>query len=269
MTVFWLRGPLSEFNHHLVATGKEIDRYLPTSLQNNPELQTRALVVKKLRIVPVECIARGYLTGSGWSSYQNDGTVCGIKLPAGLCNDSQLPEPIFTPTTKAESGHDLSLDARRVTDEHGPHLKVLTLAIYSTANKYARSRGIIIADFKLEFGDNGILGDEVVTPDSSRFWHEDEWKIALKEGRIPTSQDKEFVRTWGKRVKTPFKKNGAKIVGINNLDPENPDHLKFVHSLTVPKEVLTETAVRYREIFQQLVRVTIRDFQLRNLGIIG
>lgn len=279
LTVFWLKGPLSIFMNHLVASGSEIDQYLPVKFRGNSDLQSRALVVKKLDIIPVECVVRGYLTGSGWSSYEKDGTVCGIQLPSGLKNGSQLPEPIFTPTTKAESGHDKHMDAESVVHDYGKWIKSIPLAIYLAASKHARAHGIIIADFKLEFGTDGMLADEVVTPDSSRFWHKTDWGTALAEGYTPKSQDKEFVRDWGKGVKTPFVYQRGSftdveiispyVTGIQNLDPENSDHLKFVGDLTVPKEVLVETAVRYREIFQQLAKLTLRDFQLQKLGIKG
>ncbi|PIY96678.1 MAG: phosphoribosylaminoimidazolesuccinocarboxamide synthase [Candidatus Kerfeldbacteria bacterium CG_4_10_14_0_8_um_filter_42_10] len=280
LTVFWLKGPLAEFNHHLVAAGKEIDQYLPIALRNNSALQASALVVKKLKIVPVECIVRGYLTGSGWTSYQKNGMVCGIQLPKGLRNGDQLLVPIFTPTTKAESGHDEHLDAQAVVERYGTFLRALSLDIYNAAAEYARSRGIIIADFKLEFGDNGVLADEVVTPDSSRFWHKDDWEAALAKGETPKSQDKEYVRDWGRGMKTPFvhvrskgftgmEIIGPTVTGIQNLNPKYSEHLKFIGSLEVPKEVLIETAGRYRDIFQQLTGSDLHDFQLQNLGIIG
>ncbi len=161
----------------------------------------RALIVEKLEMVPVECVARGYLTGSGWAEYQADGTVCGIPLPPGLRDGDRLPEPIFTPAVKAPLGeHDENVPYERIVELHGETiaagLRDLTLAIYSAAAEIAHGRGIILADTKFEFGRRPdgtiVLADEVLTPDSSRFWDAAAWQ----PGRSLPSFDKQFVRDW-------------------------------------------------------------------------
>ncbi|GAA0922715.1 phosphoribosylaminoimidazolesuccinocarboxamide synthase [Streptomyces thermoalcalitolerans] len=160
----------------------------------------RTLVCKSLRMVPVECVARGYLTGSGLAEYNESRTVCGVALPEGLVDGSELPGPVFTPATKAEVGeHDENVPyeevARRVGVETAAQLRQLTLALYSRARDIARDRGIILADTKFEFGFDGdtlVLADEVLTPDSSRFWPADQWQ----PGRPQPSYDKQFVRDW-------------------------------------------------------------------------
>ncbi|MBI1345956.1 phosphoribosylaminoimidazolesuccinocarboxamide synthase [bacterium] len=162
-------------------------------------LEGRSLVVRKTQVVPIECVARGYLVGSGWKEYRQSQTVCGLKLPAGLIEASALPEPIFTPATKAETGHDENISIERAGELVGAELMAklrhLTLTIYQRAADYARTRGIIIADTKFEFGllDGEIyLIDEVLTPDSSRFWPAETYA----PGRNPPSFDKQFVRDW-------------------------------------------------------------------------
>ena len=165
------------------------------------EVEGRAVIAKPLQMFPVECVARGYLTGSGWLEYQKSQTVCGIELPAGLLDGSKLPEPIFTPARKAEMGeHDENITfdqtCQMVGVEDANALRELTLKIYATAHDYAATRGIILADTKFEFGidndGNICLGDEVLTPDSSRFWASESWK----PGGAQPSFDKQFVRDW-------------------------------------------------------------------------
>ncbi len=241
MTVFWLKMVIWYEPNHLEAYGEQIDPYLPKGLQFNDELRQRAMVVRTLTMLPIECIVRGYLTGSGWSAYQKTQTVCGIALPAGLHDGSILPEPLFTPTTKAEQGHDVHIDAAATLQQHGEWVANLSLKAYRSAAKYALDQGVIIADTKFEFGDNRVLGDEVLTPDSSRFWDLEEWKKASKEGQSPPARDKQFVREWGKTV------------GIDKLDPLNPDDVAFVHQLTVPSEILKQTAAIYESIAARLL----------------
>jgi phosphoribosylaminoimidazole-succinocarboxamide synthase len=166
------------------------------------EVRGRGLLVERLEMIPIECVVRGYITGSGWKDYQAGGSVCGIELPSGLVESQQLPEPIFTPATKAEIGdHDENIDFDRAAEILGDRelleqLRRLTLAIYSFAADHARERGIILADTKFEFGtdEEGVLtlGDEVCTPDSSRFWPAD----AYEPGRGQPSFDKQYVRDW-------------------------------------------------------------------------
>ena len=161
----------------------------------------RALVCEKLEMFPIECVVRGYLTGSGLADYRDTGEVCGVRLPEGLTDGSRLPEPIFTPASKAEIGeHDENVDFEHVVATVGPDvaasLRDLTLAIYRRAEQISRERGIILADTKFEFGARAdgtiVLGDEVLTPDSSRFWPADTWQ----PGRAQPSYDKQFVRDW-------------------------------------------------------------------------
>jgi phosphoribosylaminoimidazole-succinocarboxamide synthase len=161
----------------------------------------RAVVCQRLKMLPIECVARGYLTGSGWLEYQQSGTVCGIALPSGLLDGSQLPEPIFTPATKAEVGeHDENISFALVAEKIGTELAAtvrdMTLAVYDRAQGIARDRGIILADTKLEFGQRGdgttVLADELLTPDSSRFWDAASWQPG---GRL-VSYDKQYVRNW-------------------------------------------------------------------------
>ena len=171
------------------------------SLNVPNEVAGRAVIVKPLIMFPIECVARGYLTGSGWVEYQKTGSVCGIKLPSGLQDGSKLPEPIFTPATKAEDGmHDENISYEQAVEIIGESaaaiLKKLTLALYTKAHEHALSKGIILADTKFEFGidDKGqlCLGDEALTPDSSRFWDAKSWQ----PGGAQASFDKQFVRDW-------------------------------------------------------------------------
>ena len=187
------------------------------------EVAGRAIVCERLAMFPVECIARGYLTGSGWREYQSTGAVCGLSLPAGLQDGSRLPEPIFTPTTKAAVGqHDENIDFGAVVEAVGPdvaaQLRALTLAVYAQAEEAARRRGIILADTKLEFGRRPdgtiVLADEVLTPDSSRFWPADQWQ----PGRQQPSYDKQFVRDWLTKESGWDRTSGAP-------PPPLPDHV--------------------------------------------
>ena len=162
-------------------------------------LQGRSMVVRKTEVVPIECVVRGYLAGSGWKEYQANQTVCGIGLPSGLLQADQLPEPIFTPATKAESGHDENISFEATCSEIGEDLanklREISIGIYTKASEFARERGIILADTKFEFGLDGdeiILIDEVLTPDSSRYWPADRYE----RGQSPFSYDKQFVRDW-------------------------------------------------------------------------
>jgi phosphoribosylaminoimidazole-succinocarboxamide synthase len=192
-------------NHLLSVDPKEMG---PAFAAQREVLAGRSMLVKKATVVPIECVARGYLAGSGWKEYKKDRTVCGIPLPGGLAESQKLPEPIFTPATKEESGHDINISfeemAKRVGRELSEQLSKLTLDIYTRAAEFARSKGIVIADTKFEFGqtDGGIiLIDEVLTPDSSRFWPADQYRTGIS----PPSFDKQFVRNWLEA--TPWDKN--------------------------------------------------------------
>jgi phosphoribosylaminoimidazole-succinocarboxamide synthase len=195
ISVFWFRH-FADIDNHLIET--DFDRF-PSEVRAHPELRGRSVVVRNCRVVPVECVARGYLVGSGLKEYQQSGTVCGIRLEEGLTTASRLMRPIFTPATKEESGHDINISIERMSEIVGEQLahelRDLTLMLYTQAAAYALTRGIIIADTKFEFGlaDGKIIWlDEALTPDSSRFWPADQYVT----GKNPPSYDKQFVRDW-------------------------------------------------------------------------
>ena len=198
LSCFWFELLSDVVENHLISADvKDLpERFLPYA----DYLKGRFMLVKKAQMFPVECIVRGYLTGSGLKVYQETGSLCGIELPAGLVNSSKLPEPLFTPSTKAEIGdHDENISFERCVEMIGAEsagaIRDLTLKIYQRASEHAAQRGIIIADTKLEFGvidGTVILGDEVITPDSSRFWSADTYV----EGEEQPSFDKQFVRNW-------------------------------------------------------------------------
>jgi len=185
-------------SHHLLSTDSaDIPGLNDTQRQ---QLEGRVMIGRKAEVVPIECVARGYLAGSGWVEYQQSQTVCGIKLPAGLKQCAKLPQPIFTPATKAASGHDENISFERACELVGSDtmtmLRDLTLQIYQMGHDYAAQRGIILADTKFEFGRTGdgrmILIDEVMTPDSSRFWPADDYEA----GRDQASFDKQYIRNY-------------------------------------------------------------------------
>jgi len=213
ISYFWFAQTESFQPNHLLSRANEP---LPENLKPFADkIARRSMIVKKCQPLAIECVVRGYLAGSGWKEYQKSQTVCGIKLPSGLKESSELPEPIFTPATKAETGHDENIsfdEARKITgDEIAERARAASLKIYNFARDYARKRGIIIADTKFEFGlddSSGgklILIDEVLTPDSSRFWPADKYQ----PGRGQPSFDKQFVRdyletlTWNKTPPGP------------------------------------------------------------------
>lgn len=211
ISLFWFDLVSDVVPNHLIAT--EVKDF-PASLHPYAEqLEGRSMLVKRAQMFPVECVARGYIAGSGWKEYKASGSVCGIKLPAGLKDGSRLPETLFTPSTKSQDGtHDENIPfgsvEKVVGAEVAQELRRLTLAIYQKASKHAESRGLILADTKFEFGktDNGIvLADEVLTPDSSRFWEGSAWK----PGGPQPSFDKQFVRDylenihWNKQAPAP------------------------------------------------------------------
>lgn len=203
-----------------------------------PEFEGRATLCKKLEMIPIECIVRGYITGSGWENYKKDGTICGMKLPEGLVECAKLPEPLYTPSTKAEIGdHDENINFEQSIvvleksfpgrgEEIATKIKDATIAVYKKCADYALSKGIIIADTKFEFGldedGNVLLADEVLTPDSSRFWRLDQYK----PGEGQSSFDKQFVRNWLKA---------------------NPDN-----NATLPQEVVDKTIALYKEAYTML-----------------
>lgn len=195
LSKFWF--DLLDVPNHLLSMAPT-DLPLPAGTDANV-LQGRSMVVRKSKVFPIECVVRGYLSGSGWKEYKASQSVCGIKLPSGLTESHQLPEPIFTPATKAESGHDENIPFERMSDiiglDRANHLRQLSMSVYTKASEFARTKGIIIADTKFEFGlvdDRVILIDEVLTPDSSRFWPADQYQ----PGKPQPSFDKQFVRDW-------------------------------------------------------------------------
>ncbi|MGI9106179.1 MAG: phosphoribosylaminoimidazolesuccinocarboxamide synthase [Pyrinomonadaceae bacterium] len=208
---FWFErlGPLTE--NHLLTT--DIERMPAHVRAHTAQLRGRSMLVCRTRVFPIECVVRGYLAGSGWKDYQRTGAICGHRLPAGLHESDQLPEPIFTPATKAEAGHDENISEAQMAEiigaETAARLRETSLAIYRAAETLARSRGIIIADTKFEFGRDTkgriILIDEALTPDSSRFWPLDKYE----PGRAQASFDKQFVRDyletldWDKHAPAP------------------------------------------------------------------
>ncbi|HLK47055.1 MAG TPA: phosphoribosylaminoimidazolesuccinocarboxamide synthase [Bryobacteraceae bacterium] len=197
------------------------------------QLEGRSMLVKRAQMVEIECVARGYLAGSGWKEYKRQGTVCGIKLPPGLQDGSRLPEPIFTPATKAQTGHDENISFEKMVSLIGEdlsrRLRDLTLEIYTRAARYAENRGIIIADTKFEFGFVGselVLGDEVLTPDSSRFWPAESYK----PGGAQFSFDKQFVRDY------------LESIAWNKQPPAPP----------LPEEIAARTGEKYRQAYTAL-----------------
>jgi phosphoribosylaminoimidazole-succinocarboxamide synthase len=231
LSTFWFRRFSDRVPNHLLAT--ELEDF-PEPFKDHPELAGRSVLVQRLEPVPVECVARGYLAGSGWKEYQVDGTVCGIKLPEGLTESAKLPEPIFTPATKATDGHDENISFERMTEivgeETANRLRDLTLELYTAAADYARDRGILIADTKFEFGFDGdgntVWMDEALTPDSSRFWPADDYQ----PGRSQASFDKQYVRDW---------------LEASGWDKEPP-------APTLPPEVVEGTLSRYLEAYRLL-----------------
>ena len=198
LSAFWFDLFIEQCENHLIST--ELDS-LPREarLHHRDEVEGRFMLVKKTRVIPIECVARGYLAGSAWKEYQRTGGVCGVRLPPGLRQCDKLPEPIFTPATKEETGHDVNVDFEEVQRRVGPsvaeELRRNTLDIYRDAAEFAKQHGVIIADTKFEFGidqENIILIDEILTPDSSRFWPAEQYE----PGHDQPSFDKQFVRNW-------------------------------------------------------------------------
>jgi phosphoribosylaminoimidazole-succinocarboxamide synthase len=193
---FWFRK-FSDVENHLLET--DVSRFPEDLKADAAQLEGRSVIVRKCEVIPFECVARGYLAGSGWAEYRKNGQVCGIRLPDGLRESDRLPEPIFTPATKAETGHDENISfermARDLPEGDAERLRDMTLSLYSRAAEYAASRGLILADTKLEFGrlDGRIVWiDEAFTPDSSRYWD----AALYQPGRGQASFDKQFVRDW-------------------------------------------------------------------------
>jgi len=226
---FWFKR-FANVENHVVET--DFDRF-PSDVALHDELRGRSVIVKKCSVIPIECVARGYLVGSGLKEYNETGKVCGIALDSGLKTASKLPKPIFTPATKEETGHDINISFKRMAEMIGEdlasQLRDLTLSLYEQAADYARTRGIIIADTKFEFGlfeGRVIWIDEALTPDSSRFWPADQYVV----GKNPPSYDKQFVRDW------------LETTGWNKQPPA-PE---------LPPDVIARTREKYIEAFRVL-----------------
>ncbi len=232
LSLFWFEKFGAQFENHLIAS--DVSRY-PENLRPFAEqLRGRSMLVRKAAVMPIECVARGYLAGSGWKEYQKGQTVCGIKLPPGLRQCEKLPAPIYTPATKEETGHDINISfeemSRRIDHGIATTLRDRTLALYGQAAEYAAGRGVIIADTKFEFGQlpDGriILIDEVLTPDSSRFWPAEQYE----PGHDQASFDKQFVR--------------------NYLEAQPWD--KTPPAPRLPDDVVAGTRARYVEAYEKL-----------------
>lgn len=267
MTILWIEKvlPTGKFaGNHLVAFGKDINGHIPAKLQNSGVLDpTTALVIRRMESPNIECIVRGNLTGSALKPYLETGIVCGHTLPPGLHDGSKLPEPIFTPTTKAAVGHDEHINYLAVRASHGMTPETVSLAFYDVASKYAAERGIVIADTKLELGPNGELIDEVFTPDTSRFWLESEWEKSqgMDPPKSPDGFDKQHIRDWGKKIITPFiDAAGKTIIGINKLNPKNEEHVTFVSNIAVGQDILDATSQLYHQCLPQLFETTLDEF---------
>jgi phosphoribosylaminoimidazole-succinocarboxamide synthase len=232
MAVFWFKKFEREFENHLISA--DVLEYPPALREFREQLEGRSMLLKTASVVPIECVARGYLAGSGWKEYLATQRVCGIKLPPGLRQCEKLPTAIFTPATKEQSGHDINIDYDRmiqiVSAGLAEILRERTLRLYTQAAEYALSRGVIIADTKFEFGQlpggRLILIDEILTPDSSRFWPADKYE----PGRDQESFDKQFVRNW--LEKQPWNKR-----------PPAP---------RLPEDVVAGTRARYVEAYERL-----------------
>jgi phosphoribosylaminoimidazole-succinocarboxamide synthase len=240
MALFWFARLGHICPNHLTGEAPES----VVTAEEVAQVRGRSMLVKRLKPIPVEAVVRGYLAGSGWTEYQQSQSVCGVKLPAGLKNASKLPEPIFTPAAKAEMGeHDENISFEQVVKITGPQvaakIRDLSIRIYKEAAEFALTKGMIIADTKFEFGldeaGNVVLMDEVLTPDSSRYWPVEGYEEAFKAGKNPPSFDKQFVRDWLEAVRVdgqPWPKK-----------PPAP---------TLPADVIEKTAAKYREALERL-----------------
>ncbi len=225
LSTFWFERTTGIVANHMLSVTEGVPA----------EVRGRGMLVRRLEMLPIECVVRGYLSGSGWKDYQRTGEVCGIAVPKGLTESDRLPEPIFTPATKAQEGHDENIDFDRAAELVGDralteHVREVSIAVYEHAAEHARERGIILADTKFEFGldpDGELtLGDEVCTPDSSRFWPADEYE----PGRPQPSFDKQFVRDW------------ASSTGWNRNPP----------APAIPDEVVARTRAKYVEAYERV-----------------
>jgi phosphoribosylaminoimidazole-succinocarboxamide synthase len=231
ISLFWFDFTRKIVKNHIIES--DVNKF-PKELQPfKNKLAKRSVIGKKAKVIPIECVVRGYLAGSGWKEYQSAQSICGIKLPAGLKESAKLPEPIFTPTTKAEEGHDLNIDfqevVNRVGKETADFIKDKTMVLYRAGTDYADRKGMIIADTKFEFGfadGEIIIIDEMLTPDSSRFWPKDQYKV----GQSQPSYDKQFVRDYLESIQW-------------NKEPPAP---------TLPDAIVAKTNDKYFEAYKRL-----------------
>jgi phosphoribosylaminoimidazole-succinocarboxamide synthase len=245
LSLYWFERTTSIVANHVITA--DVGGFPEPFSERRDELAGRAMLVKRAKMVPIECVARGYLSGSGWKEYRETGRVCGIELPSGLVESDRLPEPIFTPATKAATGHDLNISLEEAADIIGPglaeKLKEVTISLYEFAAAHALERGIILADTQFELGfaeGELILCDEALTPDSSRFWPADRYA----PGKAQPSFDKQFVRDW--------------------LDSTGWDHEPPPPDL--PADVIEQTAARYREAYERITGEAFPDYLARMGG---
>jgi len=240
VALFWFERLEAIIPNHLTGEAPEA----VVAPDERAQVVGRSMLVKRLKPLPVEAVVRGYLAGSGWKEYREGGQVCGVPLPPGLGNASRLPAPIFTPATKAEAGeHDENISFGRMVEIIGAPLaeqvRAVSVALYEAAAAFALTKGIIIADTKFEFGLDAegrlTLMDEVLTPDSSRFWPAEDYDAALREGRNPPSYDKQFVRDW-----------------LEQATVDGRPWNKCAPAPALPAEVIERTAAKYREAWQRL-----------------
>ena len=231
LSAFWFRKLSRIIENHLITT--DVDEYPKEARAHKRILEGRSMLVRKAQVVPVECVARGYLAGSGWKEYQQSGSVCKIKLPAGLVESGKLPKTLFTPSTKASVGHDINISIEQagkiVGSKTASDLEEYTIKLYEEACRHAESKGIIIADTKFEFGmlkGKMILIDEALTPDSSRFWPKDSYQ----PGRAQKSFDKQYVRDYLESI---------------NWDKKPP-------APKLPKKIVEETSRKYMEAYERI-----------------
>lgn len=279
---FWLKN-LPAMANHLIPS--KIDDYFnfayDLKLNYLPELPLeRCLVVENLtgKIYPAELIFRYHVGGSRWKEYQDKGTVAGQVLPANLQKWAKLDGPLFTPSTKAEEGNDINEDVGSFYDRMGQigladeakEVVAMLSQIYDSAYCYAESKGVLILDVKFEVAGKK-LADEMITPDSARFVAKEDWEEAMKTGREPRFLDKQPVRDYVATIKTPFSDGkGGLIIGLNNLksnSPEYENYVEFVHQVKIPKKVISETTKRYLKIFQMITGMTLRQYQIKEMGV--
>ena len=236
LSVFWFEFTKDITSNHLISA--DIEDYPPQLKKYEQVLRGRSMLVRKTKSLPIECVVRGYLSGSGWREYREKGSICGVKLPEGLKESDKLPEPIFTPTTKEEKGHDINVSESYLIERFGEVLiskiKEISLALYKKASLYSEEKGIIIADTKFEFGffgDELILIDEALTPDSSRFWPKDNYS----PGSPQPSFDKQFVRDYLETL---------------NWDKTPP-------APELPEDIVNKTTQKYKEALFRLTGETL------------